>query len=670
MAHFGRWMRFAVVGWIGCADGDAGTDGDTDGYEPSWPTLTCDPIVAYCGFPFPSNVFTQADEGTPTGRRVALDVQTMPRVNAGPGTDPSVFNRADGFSGSPIMAHFPGATEAGLASSSNVAASLASDALTLVLDAERGEPVMHWAELDRLAAGGDDDRTFLIQPAVRLRDSTRYIVAVRGLTDASGEVLPPTPAFAALREGAEFGDRAVDERVELYEDIFARLEAQGWERSEVQLAWDFTTRSKEDVTGWLRHMRDDALAIVGDSGPEYTITSVDEDFDPEHIAFRIQGTFEAPLYLSQVDPPAWLNFGADDLPTVNPSTPTVTVGFDLMIPHSAVDEGPKPLVMYGHGQFGRADQIGSGTFRSFMNEFGYVFFGIDLMGMASEDGEWLQGPLTTPLLQARMHDVTAFHDRLHQGMINHVLALRMMKARFAQDDDYGDYIDGETAYYYGISQGGIMGVVHSALSADVERAALGVMGQPYSLLLPRSRNFTPFFDILKVALADGRDVHLALGLTQQTWTRVEPDGWSAYVIGNTVDEQTPPKQVFLRMAEADQQVTTLGADIMARTLGAVQIEAGGREIPGLDVVSETDGPAAVISYDLGHPTIPDCNLPMLACRDPHGPLRSLDAARAQLDHFFRTGEVRSFCSGACRFPEMADCDEGEDQAAVDATCEL
>ena len=658
---------FSLVLVVGCNPDGADTDADTDlgPYTPDWPTLTCDPIAEYCGFPFPNNVFTEADASAPTGRRLALSEDTMPRASLGAGTVPDFYNRADGFSpGSPILAQIPGATEAGLASAANVGSSLAQDARSILLNAETGEPVLHWAELDRLAAKRDDDRTLMMHAAVRLEDATRYIVAYRNLEDAEGATVAPSSAFAALRDGGG-GDRARH-----YDDIFAKLADQGWQRSEVQLAWDFTTRSKEDLTRWLVHMRDDALEIVGNRGPSYTITNVDTDFAPEHVAFRIEGTFQAPLYLDQVDPPARLNFGGGGLPEVNAATPRVTVPFELIIPHSAVDDGPKPLVMYGHGQFGRRSQIRHSDFPSFMNDYGYVFFGIDLMGMDADDGSWLESPATTPLLQARMHDVGAFHDRLHQGFVNHVLALRMMKARFAEDPDYGDYIDGDVAHYFGISQGGIMGVVHAGLGLDFERAALGVMGQPYGVLLPRSKNFAPFFDILRVSLVDGRDVHLALALVQQTWSRVEPDGWSAYATGNMVDDITPPKQIFMRMAEGDHQVTTVGADTMARSLGAVQVETGVRTIHGLEQASSAEGAAAVVTYNLGVPPIPDCNLPMDLCNDPHSPLRFFEEARDQLDHFFRTGEVISFCDGDCDFEEEAECSASETAVATQEVCAL
>lgn len=42
-------------------------------------------------------------------------------------------------------------------------------------------------------------------------------------------------------------------------------------------------------------MRDEALATIPTSGPEYTITQVDEDYRTDTVAFRIFGTMRAPL---------------------------------------------------------------------------------------------------------------------------------------------------------------------------------------------------------------------------------------------------------------------------------------------------------------------------------------------------------------------------------------
>ncbi len=72
-------------------------------------------------------------------------------------------------------------------------------------------------------------------------------------------------------------------------------------------------------------------------------------------------------------------------------------------------------------------------------------------------------------------------DRLHQGFLNHLVLLRMMKTAFVNDATYGQYIKGDETYYYGISQGGIMGSVVLGTSPDIERGALGVHGSALQL---------------------------------------------------------------------------------------------------------------------------------------------------------------------------------------------
>ncbi|MCB9681954.1 MAG: hypothetical protein H6733_10840 [Alphaproteobacteria bacterium] len=638
---------------------------DTDAVGLTWPHLTCDPIVDYCGFPFPSNTMTVPDASTPTGLRVALEAGTMPRPVFGDGTDPAVFNLADGFSpGTPILAHFPGAVGDGLVGpGDDLALSLEDDSLTILINTTTRERVPHWAELDALATKGGDDRTLILHPAVRLDDATRYVVGIRGLVDGSGAPIQATAAFQDLIDGNDA------ERAALYDDVFEWLTDNEWTRDETLLAWDFTTRSKQDLTQWLVSMRDQGVALYDAEGMTYTIDSVEDDWNPDTIGYRIHGHFPAPLFLSQVEPGGTLLLGDDGLPVRNTSTPTMDVPFELLIPRSVVDGGGVvPLLMYGHGLFGDKSEIESGAYRTLIHEHGYAIGGIDLIGMAEDDGAWLENPATTPLLGGRMDEVVRFHDRLHQGFLNHVLFLHMLKTQFAEDPTYGAWIDGDEAFYYGVSQGGIMGVVHAGLSRDFTKATLEVMGQPYSLLLPRSVDFTPFFDVLKLALQDGRDLYLGLALAQQTWSRVEADGWSAYVTGNRVDFDTPAKTLLLRDAVGDHQVTTLGAHILARTVGARHVDTGVREVFGLRSEVSVENETALAEWDFGLPVIPPCNVPMSLCDDPHDKVRGRTEAQRQLATFFSVGRIRNECQpGACSFPEASGCD-GETDADSLALC--
>jgi hypothetical protein len=547
-----------------------------------------------------------------------------------------------------MLVHLPGATAAGLNDSTDLGASLEADARTMILNLATGERIPHWAELDR-STDSQSERTLMIQPAVRLDDATRYVVALRGLESSLGQVLPATTLMQQLLAGT-----GPEDRQPLYdEELLPAIEEAGWSRDELQIAWDFTTASRESTTGWLLHMRDVALAETAEGGPSFTIDSVEDDWNNDHIAYRVFGTMQAPRFLTGSEAGARLVFGDDGMPALNG---TMDVPFEVLIPNSAVAD-PKPLLQYGHGLFGEFHQVESSHFRSWIDEYGWVFFAADLKGMASDDEDWVRGVL----LSGELDDLAGMYDRLHQGFVNWILLMELMQTGFAADPELGIYVDPTVAQYHGISQGGIMGLVYAAISPHIDRAALGVMGQPYSLLLPRSVDFEEFFLALKLVLDDPRDVQLMLSLAQQLWDRVEPNGWSG--------SMPQDKQILMRDAIGDHQVPTLGAHMMARTLGAAHVDTGIRGIWGLEAVAGTTSGHTLVEYDFGLPTVPTCNLPMSLCGDPHGQLRGLEAAREQLDLFLRTGEVVNFCDGGtCRFPDLSQCEADDTNEAAQALC--
>lgn len=634
----------------GVAGGSGGTGGEpVDG---PWPLLECDPLVPeVCGYPFPNNVFTVHDDESPTTRRVRFNTTMFPS-----GENPvevTAWDDIDGFSaGVAMLAYFEGATLEGLPQPDSIDLSISATSPTVLMNFETGERIPHFTELDR-SKPDDEAPSLMIRPVVRLEDGTRYIVAIRDVMGADGPI-EPSPAFRALRDDTSLEDEpSVEQRRELYAEIFARLENAGVERADLQLAWDFTTASDENNTGWMVHMRDEALALAGSDGPAFTITQVDTDFAPE-IAYRIFGTMTVPFYLDQPDPGATLQFGDDGLPEPNAATPTYEVEWEMLIPQSALVE-PAKIVQYGHGLLGSKGQIEAGHFRSWMNTYNYAFFAVDLAGMASEDEGWIGGELAN----GRFHNFARMFDRMHQGVLNNLLAMRMVWHGFLQDPTYGPLLDGSQRFYHGISQGGIFGGVYMALSTDVQRGALGVMGQSYNLLLNRSVDFDPFFALLAFVLPSSADQQIALQAIQMMWDRVEPNGYSHHITENPLP-RTPTKQVLMRAAVGDHQVTTLGAHVMARTLKAEHLETGIRPVWGLEAVPASSASAVYIEYDFGLPPEPTCNIPMDLCDDPHGKLRQLDEARMQLDEFFRTGTVMNFCTGGiCSFPELSGCVGGE-----------
>jgi hypothetical protein len=615
-----------------------------------WPLLDCDPLVPeYCTYPFPNNAFTVADPGTATGRRVEFTSTNLPTQDRnGTIVDPTPFNRADGFSpGQALLTFLPGATVTGLPSWTDLEASLADDCPTVLLDAETGERIPHYAELD-MSLGPPDQRSFMIRPVVRLDDSRRYIMAIRNVVDDNGQAIAPSPGFRALRDLEPSDDPAIESRRPLYADIFARLEDAGVERGTLQIAWDYTTASEDFITRDLLSMRDQANAFYAEGeGPSYVIDEVDTLSYPDEIAYRLVGRIEVPLFLDDPGAGGRIVRDADGLPEIQG---TAEYGFIIMIPHSATMTPGRPL-QHGHGLLGSASQVQGGERRKFANDYNYVNFALDWVGMANDD----TGYIIQVLGQGQLHDFDAVPDRLRQGLVNFELGMRMMKTSFAADPDYGQYVDPSEGHYLGISQGGIFGGTYMAIATHVERGVLDVPGQPYNLLLNRSVDFDVYLSLLLAGYDDSRDIQVALALAQMLWDHAEPNGYTRRIT-NDPFPGTPVHDVLIRAAVGDHQVTNLGAHIMARAVGAPHLDSGVREIWGLDVATGSNEGSTYVEYDFGLPMDPIENVPQEACDDPHGKIDDLAHANEQAAQFFATGVVENLCpGGVCSTPELSGC---------------
>ncbi|MDZ7785381.1 MAG: hypothetical protein U5K56_21305 [Halioglobus sp.] len=672
-----RWLLLSSLIYLvaGCTDGsDAPVDPGPDLAEnvPP-PPLDCDPLTpGYCGFPYPNNYWTQADSASVTGLRLALPAVIMPANVDGVRSDPAAFNEMDGFSpGIAAMTHLPGATVAGLATPASIEASLSPQSATVIIDAATGERVPHWVDLDeyvlqaklRVEAGEEDpdfdidrdidelrrERALMLRPAVRLEDATRYIVAIRNVVDEDGAALPPSPGFQALRDRTPFDDPIIQSRREYFEELFDTLEAHDIARDDLQIAWDFTTASRANNTRAMVHMRDDALATSPDGVP-YSVELKNEGLS-DGIACRLEITFDVPLYLTQGETGGLLNLGADGLPQQNGSFPYAAA---LIVPMSAQTEAA-PLVAFGHGQLGAKEQVlGFQPFAAMQN---FATFAMDWKGFASDD-------VVTVISALTGGDVSTFRaipERMHQGFLNFLVAMRTLSVaadggpstalnEALNRDCGGAAIDGGKRYYFGGSQGGILGASLMALTTDIERGLLAVPGQSYNLLLNRSVNFDPFAEqIYPLYNWNALDMQMNLALVQGLWDRAEPTGYSKYIRTNRLPG-TPPHEVLIQVSKADHQVTNLGAHIMARTIGGVvNLAPTIRDVWGLEVVAGEHSGSAMIEVDFGNPDAPLTNIPHWddELPDPHGRATELRGIGDSLARFYATGVAENTCDGPC-----------------------
>ncbi len=675
------WLLVSCVGLllVGCGGegasgtGGGGGEGGQGGATPA-PPIDCDPLSpTYCAFPYPNDYYTVADATTATGRKLALPEVIMPPTTAGRRSNPDAFNEMDGFSpGISAMTHLPGATVTGCATPDTIGDSLMDSSPTVFINADTGERVPHWVDRDewvvqgkiRIEAGEDkpsftiprsleelqQEEAMMLRPAVRLDDATRYIVAFRDIVDAEGALVDAPQGFVELRDGADSDDDIIESRRAHFEGIFETLENAGVDRESLQVAWDFTTASKENNTRAMVHIRDDAFATYPDGVP-YTIEVI-TDTPMEGMACRLEIEFDMPLYMSGGETGELLNLGEDGLPEQNGTYPYAAAMF---VPIGA-QEGPAPLVVVGHGQLGAKEQV-FGYRELWANpEQPLIGFGLDHKGFASDDIP----TVVNAILGGDMSAFRAVPERMHQGHLNFLMAMRTLSrdaedesslfSMTLRDDCGGASADGTRRYYFGGSQGGILGAVIMSLNLDVERGLLAVPGQSYNLLLNRSVNFDEYAGPLYGGYDwNGLHMQMNLALIQGLWDRGEPTGYSKYIRTDRFPN-TPAHEVLIQVSRADHQVTNLGAHIMARTIGGVaNLAPLIRPVWGIEEKSGLHTGSAMLEIDFGNDEPPITNIPHWGDSkgDPHGRATELEGLLPALLQFYETGSVENPCNGPC-----------------------
>ncbi len=655
----------------------------------------CDTLVpTICGLPFPSNVYLLDDPTgrNPSGKSVRFGATTLPaRKDDGVHVDPALFYDHDGFSpGNAIMTHLPRATAEGCATPYDIERSLADDSPTILLEADTLRRVPHWVDLDMStendgAEGRPDQRLFMIRPAERLRDGARYVVAIRNVKNADGNVIPPSRVFDALRQtfvlddGTDVEKWTVYARRGLYSEIFGKLQLAGVPRDDLQIAWDFTTATKENNTRYMVEMRDKALEVVGDEGPDFEVVSVEEFPTPQdhpELLRRLEVRMTIPLYLTG----ATIGLPGEELDRLSLDeegalVQNATMQQDVMIlvPRSVTTGEPHGLLQNGHGLFGTRHEGRNGYLARAANGQQFIAFATNYFGF-DEDAV----ALASETLLGRFEGIKSVTERQIQGMVNQLLAMRMMMGRVASVgivDAQGNvlvdpaWIDANVRAYRGDSQGGIMGATYMAVSTDVTRGLLGEPGMPYNLLLNRSVDWPQYGVLLGVALGqNGAGTQQVLGLLQLAWDRAEPMGFAPYIEKDMLPN-TPQHRVLLHVGRGDHQVTTFGAHILARAIGAKHLKSTDGSQPVWETVfglEEVDAPvedaSVLIEYDFGLPPNPAENVPNAQGCDPHDRLRDLGPSYEQQGIFFRTGEIVWTCDGACN------CDDTLTDATEEPRC--
>lgn len=642
----GVWGVVAVVGMVaGCGGDDA-----VDSYVVP---EGCNPLAADvdCMLPFPSDVFLVDDTTMPSGKRLSIADAALPRTRRGEPVDVTGIHPGDGFSpGTQILARLPVAVDPSnlVGYSQDQNDSLADSSPTLLIDAATGERVMHLAEIDPRPRA-PTERALVIRPFVRLRNGARYVVAVRGLRDSAGAPVPPPEGFRRLRDRAASAPPALALLAPHYEsDVFAVLDRAGVTRGELQLAWDFTIGSEDNVTRDMLAMRHDLIPRLAATPPVVTVVDV-MDAPREHVARLVHATITVPLYLESPAPGASLHRGADGSVTVNGQVEVpVTVLVPTSVMATAPGSPPARVVQFGHGFFGSRYEIEGSFAPVFADRAGVVIVACDWWGMSDDDLDDVTVTMVNDIPR-----MLQFTDRLHQGMANQIAlgaAAGSTLAALAELSQGGaPMLDAAHLYYYGISNGHILGGTYVALAPRIERAVLGSGGASYTFIMYRARPFSGFLGIMQTVITGDLDMQKHSVLLQTVFDRIDPSMYAPHVLADTFEGSPASRDVLMHAGLWDTSVPAIATEQHARMLGVPVITPSPRIPPGLTTATAPHDGSALVEFDFHVDPDPTIEAIPPRMESPvHNVLRLEPTSMDQVDRFLREGGlVEQICDGPC-----------------------
>ncbi|HEY4181401.1 MAG TPA: hypothetical protein VGM90_31360 [Kofleriaceae bacterium] len=613
----------------------------------------CNPLgvpgaTTTCIAPWPSAIYEVEDTTTATGVRLEYPEDALPVNIDGVKISPSLYAGHDGFSSAaPIMVTFPtGMDGANLPKFTDIGASITDASPTVIIDMETGELVEHFAELDARSADTPADQALFIRSAKELAGGHHYAVAIKKTLKAPGGVDLPIPeGFQAILDGKKTKHPLLEKIRPHYVDIFAKLEAKGIHQTDLVVAWDFHTRSRDQVHADLLNARVTTLAAIGTNAANvtYTVTDMMSPTGDARIARKIVGKYKAPLFLTNggnFAPTTTLTRDADGKPT---ASGTYDVPFTAIVPACALeaDHAKVGIIVYGHGLVGDSDQVNSGGARAAAAETCNVMVGTDMRGMSTSD---------VPNLLLALNDANRGYgvfDVLVQGMMNHIVLSQLATSKWATElftttgDSSGtSIVDPSKIYWYGISQGGIMGTTVCAIDPLLHRCVVQCGAINYSILLERSQDWPQYRTTLNGAYPNNFDTAMLISLMQTQWDRTEPSGWA---------DMLADKQVFMQYGIADAEVSNLASEYQMRTMG-IPLVTPAPHVPYGITGMATSTTSGAVMWDFDNGPIPSTN-EAPPDNDNHGNIRNKKFTTDMIRHFYETGEIKNVCTA----PTGCDC---------------
>ena len=586
-------------------------------------TSTCDPIDPNrCALPFPSSAFVREDPSSETGLRVSIEDPSLPG-----GEDEARFlNLANGFSRlSPVVTFFAEGVDTAFLDGFAHGDPMPDPPVWLV-NAQPDSPgygslVPVWMEVvqGELSDGGD---LLITYPLVPLEPNAEYaVVVLDSLLDAGGA---PLAADGPTRVALGLDPVQTDEDAVLaahHAPLRQLLGELAVDPARVVRAWDFTTRTTEDVTRRLDAMMAQAVGEMG--GVQVTISDFVLRDDPAIAGIVIGELSGVPDFL---DENRRFVYDDDGLPIPQG---TRTTRWRVALPAGGFEsaDGPYRIALYGHGTGG---SVYDSSFDSEISAEGVAKVNLEFHGWTDADLLYTISDLlamvrgseqsTAQLLQAVVDGYALL--KAVEGPLGEALAAPTLAG---VDNPRAGVLPVTTEpAWVGGSLGGTMGAIIGAAYPEIQYGVLNVPAGAWSHLFADSYMYqSALKGFLIEEYGTELEARFAMSLIQGAWDDVDGAAWADRARADGVS-------FLLQESIHDPVVPNQGTHVLASALQAQMVGPALRPIPGVEAAERVVGGVGLTQY-----LVPDeepLKVHGFAARDTPAALAAMD----QILHFMRT----------------------------------
>lgn len=593
--------------------------------------------------PYPSSLYEKADTSSPTGVRLDVPSAAIPVPDTGAVFDTTRMNARTGWpAATTILWAAPGGVDpTTLVGYTNLGASIQPGSSTVVLDMTASQLVAHFAEVDANETSEFSRQVVYLRPAQRLASGHRYAVGITTAVKArDGSGIAITDGFRAVLDDADTGHARLDAARPRLREAVAALVAAGVPQANLVVAWDFTVSDDAAVIADPLAARDAALSAMGPLGANlsYTITADQGTINADpRIARRIELDFQSP----EVAAPGLDGFHRDPQNHVV-AQGAMTAHAYLAVPPCATAGAPAGILLYGHGFFGNLDEARNNEYLRDLSQDGCLVIAATIWtGMSSDD-------VNNALLALNdLSHAIGFGERIWQGIVNVITLEQLVRGKLATsvlvDGQGRSIVDPTRVYYYGISQGSILGSTFFAYDPFVTRGVLHVGAANWSLIFERSLNWAIYGAPLKGAYGTLLDAVIMEQVLEMGLEIVD-----GATIADAAVPGTPPKHYLMQTSVGDAQAPNLASFFQARSLGLTLITPSVQVPVGFENQQAASADRAYVIVD-EHPMPlpPDTNLTFSYDNVAHENPRRRAAIQQMQRSFWATGTVTNTCTGAC-----------------------